>query len=192
MRGIKSCLEFADFTDIQLLDKMSSNENAHTCIYLRHKEYCIKFLMSKGASEHDAMDIYQDATIVLYEKIKFSDFKLTCSIQTYLNSICHFQFLGRLKGNYTKKIILTEDIDESLNDWFEEETEIVNERVEKLNKEFENLKTNGDKCYERLRLFYYEKLTTAEIAIKQGLTNADSAKSQISKCRNLLKRKLGI
>ena len=192
MRGIKSCSEFVDFTDTQLLGKMLTNDNAHSCIYLRHKAYCIKFLMSKGASENDAMDIYQDATIVLYEKIKNSDFKLTSSIQTYLNSICYFQFLSRLKGNYANKIILTEDIDESLNDWFEEETELVNERIEKLNKIFDNLKTNGDKCYERLRLFYYEKLTTAEIAIKQGLKNTDSVKSQISKCRNLLKRKLGI
>lgn len=148
--------------------------------------------MSKGASEIDALDIYQDATIVLYEKIRDTEFRLTSSIQTYLNSICYYQLLARSKSSYTKKIVLKEEVDENVQDWFEEETEIVNAKVERIIKEFENLKANGDKCYERLRLFYYEKLTMGEIASKLGFSNADSAKAQVDKCRSALKRILGV
>lgn len=190
--GIRSCSEFENFTDIQLLGEMLTNENAHSCIYLRHKTYCINFMKSKGASEDDAIDIYQDATIVLYEKIRNPEFKLKCSIQTYLNTVCYYQFLARIKSSYNKKVVLKEDIDESSQDWFEEETEIINEKIERLLKEFENLKENGDKCYERLRLFYYDNLSMAEIAVNQGLSNAKNAKNQVNRCRNLLKSLLGI
>ncbi|MBI3139990.1 MAG: sigma-70 family RNA polymerase sigma factor [Sphingobacteriales bacterium] len=192
MSRVNPCSEFDNLNDIQLLEVMLTNDNAHSCIYLRHKTYCINFMMSKGASEIDALDIYQDATIVLYEKIRDTEFRLTSSIQTYLNSICYYQLLARSKSSYTKKIVLKEEVDENVQDWFEEETEIVNAKVERIIKEFENLKANGDKCYERLRLFYYEKLTMGEIASKLGFSNADSAKAQVDKCRSALKRILGV
>lgn len=192
MSRINPCAEFENFTDSQLLDVMLTNDNAHTCIYERHKTYCINFMLSKSASENDAMDIYQDATIVLYEKIQDPEFRLTSSIQTYLNQICYNQLRARYKSSYNNKTVFTDEVGEYSQDWFEEETENVNAKIEKLLKEFENLKANGDKCYDRLRLFYYEKLSMAEIAIRQGLTNADNAKNQINRCRNLLKNILGV
>lgn len=192
MSGINPCSEFDNFTDSQLLDAMLTKDNAHSCIYLRHKTYCINFMMSRGASENDALDIYQDATIVLYEKIRNPEFRLTVLIKTYLTQICYNQLRARYKSSYNKKVVLTDDIDENSQDWFEEETEIVNAKIGRLLTEFENLKANGDKCYERLKLFYYDKLSMAEIAIKQGLTNADNAKNQINRCRNLLKQILGV
>lgn len=190
--GIRPCSEFENFTDIQLLGAMLTNENAHSCIYLRHKTYCINYMKTKGASEDDAIDIYQDATIVLYEKIRNPEFKLTCSIQTYLNSVCYYQFLARMKSSYNKKVVLREDIDENAQDWFEEETEIINAKIERLLKEFENLKVRGDKCYERLRLFYYKKLTMLEIASMLGFSNDKSAKVQVDKCRSALKKILEV
>ena len=148
--------------------------------------------MSKGASEFDAKDIYHDATIVLYEKIQNPAFKLTCSIQTFLNSICFYQLRAKAKSSYNLKTVHTDNVDESIYDWFEEETEIDNTKIERIVKEFEKLKATGDKCYERLRLFYYNKLTMEEIAARLGFSNSDSAKSQIDKCRKTLKKILGV
>lgn len=190
MSEINFCLEFENLNDSQLLGVMLTNDNAHSCTYIRHKNYCINFMMSKGASENDALDIYQDATIVLYEKIQNPEFRLTCSIQTYLNAICYYQLLGKATSRGGKMIVLTEDFDENYTDWFEEDTEIENANIEILLKEFEKLKTKGDKCYERLSLFYFKKLTMGEIAVKLGFSNADSAKVQIDKCRSILKRTL--
>ena len=192
MSGINPCSEFDNFTDSQLLGVMLTNDNAHSCIYLRHKAYCINFMMRKGALVNDALDIYQDATIVLYEKIQNPGFRLTCSIQTYLNSVCYYQLLSRAKSSYTKKVVFTDNIDENSQDWFEEESEIINVKIERLLKEFKNLKATGDKCYERLRLFYYEKLTMGEIAARLGFSNAESAKVQVDKCRSVLKKILGV
>jgi|JI6StandDraft_1071083.scaffolds.fasta_scaffold23386_5 RNA polymerase sigma factor (sigma-70 family) len=192
MRRINACLEFDNFTDNQLLKVMLTNDEAHSCIYLQHKSYCIKFLKKRGASENDALDIYQDATIVLYENNRNPKFRLTCSIQTYLNSVCYNQLLAKGKSNYSTKVIHTDDIDENIKDWFEEESELVDSKIERLLNEFENMKANRDKCYERLRLFYYDNLSMTEIALNQGLTNADNAKNQINRCRNQLKQLLRV
>ena len=192
MRGTNRWPEFDDYTDNQLLQEMKTNDNAHSYIYLKHKTYCINFLFNKGSLENDAQDIYQDATIILYEKVQNPEFRLTCSIQTYLNSVCYYQLLSKAKSNYAKKIVHAEDIDENVKDWFEEETELTNEKIEKLLKEYENWKVIGHKCYERLRLFYYEKLSMKEIASRLGFSDAVSAKSQIDKCRSRLKIILGV
>lgn len=188
MSRVNPCSEVDNLSDIQLLEAMLTNDNAHSCIYLRHKAYCMNFMMSKGASENDALDIYQDATIVLYEKIRDIEFKLTSSIQTYLNSICYYQLLARGKSSYTKKIVLKEEVDENIQDWFEQDDEETLKQIDKLQKGFAYLKDKGDKCYERLKLFYFDKLSTSDIAIILDLKNANVVKHLINRCRDVLRK----
>lgn len=149
-------------------------------------------MISKGASEDDALDIYQDATIVLYEKIRNTEFRLTSSIQTYLNSICYYQLLARGKSSYANKIVLKEEVDDNIEDWFAEDDEVVQEKINKIRSALEDLKNKGDKCYERLNLFYYEKLKNEEIANRLGLQDAATVKNLINRCRNILKTMLGM
>lgn len=192
MKKVDPCHEFQNLSDIQLIEVMLSNEMAHSCVYLRHKAYCLNFLKSRGLTEADALDLYQDATIVLYEKVKHTDFKLTSSIQTYLNSVCYYQSLAKRKSGFNKNIELTNDIDENIKDWFLEEDEQSQEKINKINMALTNLKNSGDKCYERLNLFYYEKLKNDEIARRLGLQDATTVKNLINRCRKLLKSMLGI
>jgi DNA-directed RNA polymerase specialized sigma24 family protein len=188
MSGINPCSEFEFFSDNQLLDAMLKNDNAHSCIYLRHKTYCIKFMLSKGVSENDVLDIYQDATIILYEKVKKGDFNLTSKLQVYLNTVCWYQFLARIKSKHSKVIFYPGEIDETIANDFTEGDELKNEMVEHLLNELSKMKENGNKCDERLRLFYYEKLTMDEIAKRlEFFGGAVSARNQIYKCREDLK-----
>jgi RNA polymerase sigma factor (sigma-70 family) len=145
-----------------------------------------------GADEIDAIDIYQDATIVLYEKMKRGNFKLTASIQTYLNQICFNQYLARKKSSSKKMTVLTDEIDENINDWFEEYSTSKNEKIEIILRELDKLKNENDICYERIRSYYYDKLSTANIAEKFGLKDSNSAKEQLSKCRKKIKNKIGL
>ncbi len=192
MNRVNPCAEFASLSDVQLLEIMLTNEKAHSCIYLKHKSYCISFMRSKGSSESDALDIYQDATIVLYEKIQSAGFILSCSLQTYLNSICFNQLLCRNTSSYNKKIELKDEIDENVQDWFVENDELINEKINIVLSALNNLKSNGDKCYERLNLFYYHKLKNEEIAIRLGLKDATTVKNLINRCRVKLKEIIGI
>jgi RNA polymerase sigma factor (sigma-70 family) len=145
-----------------------------------------------NANEEDAIDIYQDATIVLYEKIQNKSLKLTCKISTYLTQICSNQLLTRFNNAKFKNTKFEENFEDKYDDWFEEENESNTDKMNILLKEFEILKINNDKCYERLKLRYYENLSMKEIAKKLNFDTEVSARNQVHKCRELLKRKIGV
>jgi len=82
------------YSDKELVDMLKESSDALTILYEKHKDYCLNFMKSMYKDEDEIKDIFQDALIVLYENINKSGFNLTCSIQTYLNSICRNQVLG--------------------------------------------------------------------------------------------------
>jgi RNA polymerase sigma factor (sigma-70 family) len=191
MKSASLYTKFKNYSEQELLHEMLKNEDAFNFIYLKCKEPCINFMKKMNANVEDAIDIYQDATIVLYEKIQNKSLKLTVKIETYLTSICKYQLLSRFNNIKSKNTILEENLEEKNDDWFEEENESNTEKMNILLKEFDILKTNNDKCYERLRLFYYENLSMKEIAIKLTLKDDKTAKNLVNRCRDNLKIKVG-
>jgi RNA polymerase sigma factor (sigma-70 family) len=183
--------KFKNYSEQELLDEMLKNEDAFNFIYLKCKEPCINFMKKMNANEEDAIDIYQDATIVLYEKIQNKSLKLTCKISTYLTQICSNQLLTRFNNAKFKNTKFEENFEDKYDDWFEEESESNFEKMNALLNEFEMLKSNNDKCYERLKLFYYENLSMTELAIKLNLKDANVAKNLVKRCRDSLKIKVG-
>ncbi len=192
MKSANLYTKFKNYSEQELLHEMLKNEDAFNFIYLKCKEPCINFMKKMNANEEDAIDIYQDATIVLYEKIQNKSLSLTVKIETYLTSICKYQLLSRFNNVKSKNTIFEENLEEKYDDWFEEENESNTEKMNVLLKEFDILRTNNDKCYERLRLFYYENLSMTEIAKKLSFKDELSARNQVHKCREELKRKIGV
>ncbi len=192
MKSANLYTKFKNYSEQELLNEMLKNEDAFNFIYLKCKEPCINFMKKMNANVEDASDIYQDATIVLYEKIQNKSLKLTVKIETYLTSICKYQLLSRFNNVKSKNTIFEENLEEKYDDWIEEENESNTEKMNVLLKEFDILRTNNDKCYERLRLFYYENLSMKEIAKKLNFDTEVSARNQVHKCRKELKMKIGV
>ena len=65
-------------------------------IHKRHKQYCIDFLLQYYPVREDIEEIYHDGILVLHDKLLDSSFQLTCSIQTYLNTICKNQLFKKI------------------------------------------------------------------------------------------------
>ena len=111
-------------SDLDLINTLKISAEPLDNIYIKHKSYCINFMRKMNAVYEDTLlDIYQDAIIVLYEKAQNTEFTLTCSIQTYLNSICRNQVLVRI-GSKNKAInvdISDSEYDEDINDWFNDD-----------------------------------------------------------------------
>jgi RNA polymerase sigma factor (sigma-70 family) len=168
---------------INLLKESSENLDI---VYEKHKDYCMNFM--KGINNNDELnqDIYHEALIFFYEKITKPDFVLTCSIQTYLNSICRNHILVRFKKN-SKHSEYSEDYDERIEDCFEEDTSVKDEKVQATIKGLEQLKELGGKCYEIIRKFFYDNHSMDKIAYDLGYTNADNAKNQKARCQKKLK-----
>ena len=187
-------------SDQELIELIKEDQDYLGFVYKNCKEYCISFMrkISIGIYEDDLHDIYQDAIIILYEKIVAGNFELTSSIQTYLNSVCRFQLLNKFRSD--KKTINQEDdiIFDIINknEQFDINISDVLEPIENENeKQFsaiENalirMKEAGGKCYEILTLFWYQKKSMEYISEYLGYTNAANAKNQKFKCQKRLEK----
>ncbi len=163
----------------------SGNQNAYKALYDENRDAFLAFARKHRVTEDDAIDIYQEAHIVLYENIVNGKLtKLNSSLKTYVFSIGKYKIYERLRAS--KKLVLV-DNEFQMNQWDEEleydETTLNNQQ--KLLKE--QLKNLGERCRNILELFYLDGLNIEEIRIKEKYGNANTVKAQKSRCLKQLK-----
>jgi RNA polymerase sigma factor (sigma-70 family) len=177
-------------TDTEKIVKLRTDDRYFTKVYNEHRDYALRF-MSKIHKDHDEIqDVYQDAVLVLLENARKEEFKLTCNIQTYLNSICRNQLLTKHRKNSKMHTVNMEDFDPNINDWFSDH-EFNPEKEERLNtleSAMELFKQQSKKCFDLLSMQYFEKKRMDNIAKLLGFSNDKSAKSQAAKCRGELRK----
>jgi RNA polymerase sigma factor (sigma-70 family) len=181
------------YSDDELVNMLKESSDALTLVYKKHKDYCLNFMRTMYDDRDEIQDIFQDSLIVLYENINKPGFKLTCSIQTYLNSICRNQVLVRLAGIKRHPQTSIEDNEKylvNITDWFDDSNLVKNERVTVLKGILAEMKENASKCYDILVRFFYQNQTMDKIALALGYTNADNAKNQKYRCQEKLKAEL--
>lgn len=181
------------YSDNELIEMLKESSDALTMVYEKHKEYCLNFMKSIFDDKDEIKDIYQDAVIVLYEKAISPGFTLTCSIQTYLNSICRNQVLVRLekrKKSASTNMVGNEGYLENLTDWFDDSYLVSNDRVAALKGILTEMKESSNKCYDILVRFFYQNQSMDKIAEAMGYTNADNAKNQKYRCQEKLKAEM--
>ena len=173
-----------EFIDLFKIDRLGGIE----LIYKKHKRYCIDFLLQYYPVRADIEEIYNDGVLVLHDKLLDPSFELTCSIQTYLNTICKNQLFKKI--NRQKQFSSLPDEFDS-EDWFEDEPTQepnVERELEVLRLELNHMADSGKKCYELFQLVYFEKYSMAEIADLLGYTTAANASNQKYKCLQRLKK----
>jgi RNA polymerase sigma factor (sigma-70 family) len=176
-------------TDQDKVFKLANDERYFAQVYKDHKDYALRFMRKMYNDDELLKDIYQDATIVLYENSKKPNFQITHSIQTYLNSICRNRLLT-LRRNKVKPILISDDFDPNITDWFVDENynDLKEDRLTSIENALKKMKEAGGQCYQILKMQYYERFSMGKIAQLLGMKNEDSAKSQASKCRSKLKK----
>jgi len=173
-------------SDSEIIELLKESSDNLDILYNKHQDYCMNFMKKINFNEELNKDVFHDSLIVLYEKIAKGNFTLTCSIQTYLNSICRNQILVRLKKS-EKHSQYSEEFDARITDWYEiDETENTT-RKQAIVKALEMLKELGGKCYEILRRYFYENNSMEKIAYDLEYSNADNVKNQKSRCQKKLK-----
>jgi RNA polymerase sigma factor (sigma-70 family) len=179
-----------EYTDAELVEVLKERRDRLAVLYKRHKEYCTNFMKSMYKDHMEVEDIYHDAVMAFYEKVNAPGFQLTCSVQTYLNSICRNQILKRINHSNRYKIIETEGKDgplESINDTLTDLNDVNSERIQVMKQVLEQMKDSASKCYEILVRFWYKNQNMDTIATHMQFGNADSAKSQKAKCQKQFK-----
>ena len=154
-------------------------------IYKNHFNMIQTLVINNSGSSDDARDIFQEALVVLYEKVQMGSFELNCQLKTYLYSVCKRLWLKRLQQNSR---YVTPDVEVELTVSVEEDMAAHEKRdadYELMNKAIGNL---GEPCKSLLEAYYINKMNMQDIASQFGYTNADNAKNQKYKCLMRLKK----
>jgi len=169
----------------ELISLMRNNDDAALkFVYQKHYNMIEQYVLKNSGSKEDVKDLYQDAFVVFYHKLKQPDFKMSSSIGTYLFSVAKNLWLKRLRDNKVKTVHI-----DSVSEMSTEEKTIDEN---KQNREFEiateELQKLGDPCKTLLTEFYYKQTKMEAIAKLLNYTNANRAKAQKYKCMQRLKK----
>ncbi len=131
-------------------------------------------VLSKGGQKQDALDVFQEALIILNRNLEKSNFKLTSSFYTYLYSVSRFIWKD------TQKKFSKEEL-HNLNDTEVEYFQSVLEekKYQLAERAFLEL---GERCRQLLQLFYNKAMSFKEIAKVMQFKSEKIAKNQKYKC----------
>jgi RNA polymerase sigma factor (sigma-70 family) len=164
----------------------TGNSQTLRYIYESHWPMALKFVLNNSGLEEDAKELYQEAVILLYEKSLDPTFTLTCSIKTYIYSICRNKWLNELRKK--KKVIDIEYYQEDLaHDTSENEQFDVKQK-----KVVDTILGMGDPCQSLLIGYYYDKLSFEHLAQKMNYQSPNVAKQQKYRCLERLKKMFGV
>jgi len=175
-----------EINEQKLLEGLAVNDRkASETIYKQHYTMVQSLITNNNGSPDDARDIFQEAMIVLYEKVRSGTFELNCQLKTYLYSVCRRLWLKRL-SQLQRLSPEVENLEETVP--VEEEIELHEQR----NLDFQTMERSmqrlGEPCRSLLEAYYLQKKNMVEIAGSFGYTNADNAKNQKYKCLMRLKK----
>src|SRR6201995_1362209 len=79
-----------------ILGILNNSESALKKLYLAYFPMILQLVINNNGNTDDAKDIYQEAIIILYNKVKAGNFELSSKLKTYIYSICRRLWLKRL------------------------------------------------------------------------------------------------
>lgn len=168
-----------------LVGLANSDKKAIETIYRENFNSVQVLIINNNGSADDAKDIFQEAMIVLYEKVRSGSFELNCQLKTFLYSVSRRLWLKRLQqqnrysapGDSMEQVIAVEE-DLEAHEQRNAEFEMMEQAINHL----------GEPCKSLLEAYYLQKQNMQVIAASFGYTNADNAKNQKYKCLMRLKK----
>ncbi|NOU61581.1 RNA polymerase sigma factor [Marinifilum caeruleilacunae] len=171
-----------DYTTEAILEGISmSNNDVLNYIYKKFFPSIRNFIENNNGNEEDARDLFQEAIIVIYRKMKKEPLVLSCNFKTYIYSICKLLWLKQLEKKKNSNEINSEGV---LDNRLDEASETFDqtERYRLYQKHFQNL---GPDCKKVLQLAL-DKISLKEIAEIMGYKSEKYAKKRKYQCKQML------
>lgn len=177
-----------EISDQEIIEGVSKGDSkAINRIYKSYFPSISRMIINNNGSEDEAKDIFQEAVMVLYDKITQQKFELSSKLGTFLYAVSRRLWLKQLTK--TGNTASTTDISD-FEDILQVEQDI--EKHEELERRFEQMNVAlsqlGEPCQTLLKDFYIANMSMQEICNKFGYTNTDNAKTQKYKCLQRLKK----
>jgi len=178
----------SEVSDQELIIGITQGDNrAINKLYKLFFPAIARMIINNNGSDDEAKDIFQDAVMVLYDKLTQGKFELSSKLSTFLYAVSRRLWLKHLarKGAPTKTSDISdfEDVLKIEDDI--ERHEIIESNFEQMSVALEEL---GEPCKTLLHDFYMANMSMQEIKEKFGYTTTDNAKTQKYKCLQRLKK----
>ena len=156
-------------------------ENDYTVLQQIYKESLpevAKYVKRNSGTYDDAKDIFQEAILIVFRKVRENTLNLTTSLHVYLFSICRNLWLRKLKRRGNKEVGMDELADFAIDE--DLDADFIKSRKWKLfNDKFKIL---AEECRKVLQMLF-DGFSGKEIAAKMGYT-VDYAKRKKYRCKN--------
>ena len=168
-----------------ILGILNGSVDALNKLYAAYFPMVLQFILNNNGDEDDAKDVYQEAIIVLYNKVKTGNFELSSKLKTYIYSVSRRIWLKKL-AQHSRKNSNISDFEDILA--VEDDVEQHEEKEIQFDKMKTALESLGEPCNTIIQDFYIHNQSMQEICEKFGYTNTDNAKTQKYKCLQRLKK----
>ncbi|MEN9569796.1 MAG: hypothetical protein RL172_1027 [Bacteroidota bacterium] len=171
--------------DKALLEHLKNEDNASfEVLYKFYFPSVANYITQHFGSTEDAEDIFQEAVMVLLQKIRGTNFVLTASLKTYLFAIAKNLWLKRLRDD---KLITVDNIDkyQQESEQFTVELKPEPTREEKLSFWLTKITAN---CQRILKAIFFYKEPMGSLMQKMGWKNKHTAANQQYKCIQQVKK----
>ena len=143
-------------------------------------------ILKNSGNTEDAEDIFQDALIVVYKKIRDNELKLSCSLKTYLYAISRNLWLQKLQNKQNKNTEFVDIADENEEPFELNENFVEHEKYNLYQKHFIKL---SEDCQRVLKLFL-KKVSLKEITKIMNFNSVDYTKTRKYLCKKTLKERI--
>ncbi len=162
---------------------IEGDERILTCFYRDNIRYIQGYILRNYGNLEDVEDVFQDALVVLYQKLRSGLLEIRVPIKTYFYGICRNLWRNRLKKK--EKLIIDDGqnrFEEGINDPLIANIE-NQEREHLYRKHFQKLSADNKK----LLYLFFEGKSMREISIITGYSEGYTRKKKFEAKRQLLK-----
>ncbi|TSA37152.1 MAG: sigma-70 family RNA polymerase sigma factor [Porphyromonadaceae bacterium] len=155
-------------------------------IYKKYFQIVRFFVIKNSGTDEDAKDVFQEAIILIYKRLKDGSLDLTCAFKTYLYSVCRILWLRQLEKRKVRNEVVTDNqvfvqLDEDIEGQFAEQ-----EQFRIYQKHFQLLHKD---CQEILQLFL-KRVPLKEIAQKMNIKSDKYLKKRKYACKEALIKRI--
>ncbi len=172
-------------SDKEIVEGISNNHSpALNFVYREFFPYTEAYILQQGGTREQAEDIFQDAMVVICDKINCGKFSLHCKFSTYLYAVCKRIWVQDRKKYYLRmnKLNTLELLAESESSYGRDS---IDEAKELFEKHFKKL---SPECQHILTM-YFNGITIEEIREVRGITTVHHASDKKYRCKkNLIER----
>jgi RNA polymerase sigma factor (sigma-70 family) len=164
----------------------TSDSNVLEYIYKKYFPIVRFFVIKNSGTDEDAKDVFQEAIILIYKRLKDGNLDLTCAFKTYLYSVCRILWLRQLEKKKVRNEVVSDNqvfvhLEDNIEGFIEEQ-----EQFRIYQKHFQLLHKD---CQEILKHFL-KKVPLKEIAQIMNIKSDKYLKKRKYDCKEALIKRI--